>query len=261
MGLWNTVRAVLVASAVGTSLVACGQSPAWPTQPVEEVPTLQLVAACTTYAACFRSFERTQAFATRCGGCAAATNALVSVRARLDTLYLEENREAIEQEERDRARPAVKPRAQVQTFPDPNAPERERQVAVLNGRAECVATGELARCDETLATEEERTACRQDCETLGQRAGDARLRQAVRECVHGDGKASCGAATPWTAAAGLEKCARRCDELRKAWGRFNATHALCCDGSRSPSCTNESFGRGCCSHHGGGCLEDPPAME
>lgn len=119
----------------------------------------------------------------------------------------------------------------------------------------------MARCDASVATEEERAACRSDCEALGRNVGADLVRQALRSCVKAETKVSCGEASPWTLPGAMEGCVRRCDDLRKEWRRFNATHAMCCDGSRSPSCTNEDFGRGCCSHHGGGCLEDPPPVE
>jgi hypothetical protein len=41
---------------------------------------------------------------------------------------------------------------------------------------------------------------------------------------------------------------------------FVNTHAKCCDGTRSPTCTYGDLRSGCCSSHGGVCAEEglPP---
>ena len=50
-------------------VAACPPHPENP-EPTGEAPTLELLAACTTYTACLASYEKAQAYAARCGGCA-----------------------------------------------------------------------------------------------------------------------------------------------------------------------------------------------
>ena len=255
---WAVIAATLL-------LLGCGPSPAFPGDEADAVPVAQLVGQCTTYAACLRALERAEAETLRCKGCPSGAAAVREVRARVDALYLEENREAIEQEKRDhhpKQPPGPDPAAleAARAAAAAQAAEIGRQRVVLNGRAACVATADLSKCDVDVASAEERAACRSDCETLGKEAAPEGVRAKLRSCVHDEGPATCPA-VPWAEAPELAACSKRCAELRRLWARYLATHALCCDGSRSPSCTNGSFGRGCCSHHGGGCLEPQPPSE
>lgn len=265
MGDVKQTDAIFVVALGLLSLAACGPSPAFPTDEADSVPVAQIVGQCTTYAACLRALERANAERLRCNGCPSGAAAVREVRARVDALYLEENREAIEQEKLDRqpkARPAPDPAAleAARVAAAAQAAELARQRVVLNARSECVHTGELGRCDVEAASPDERSACRSDCEALGKQAAIEGVRQRLRACVHDEGAPTC-AEVPWAEAAAISACSKRCGELRRLWARYLAMHALCCDGSRSPSCTNGSFGRGCCSHHGGGCLEAEPPSE
>ncbi len=92
-------RSAVALVALVALVAACAPRPENP-EPTGEAPTLELLAACTTYTACLQSHERAQAYAARCGGCAEGRDVVISVRSRLDNLYSEEHRRAYERAHR-----------------------------------------------------------------------------------------------------------------------------------------------------------------
>lgn len=73
---------------------ACGASPHDAESPGEEDPAVKYLAGCVDVVSCGHSLEEAQAFSARCGECEVGRNAVKSVRARFDSLYLEESRKA-----------------------------------------------------------------------------------------------------------------------------------------------------------------------
>lgn len=84
-------RFALLGALVALVGAACAPRAASP-DPVADTPTLDLLAACTTYAACVRSHEAAQAYYARCNHCDEGRSTVISVRSKLDSLYLEELR-------------------------------------------------------------------------------------------------------------------------------------------------------------------------
>lgn len=74
-------------------VAGCARPPANP-EPTGETPTLELLASCTSYSACVVAHEKAQAYSARCGGCAEGRDTVISVRSKLDSLYIEEQRRA-----------------------------------------------------------------------------------------------------------------------------------------------------------------------
>lgn len=77
------------------SVSACGASPAYRADsPGDEDPAVKYLAGCGDLVSCGRSLEEAKAFSASCGECVVGRNAVKSVRARFDSLYLEESRKA-----------------------------------------------------------------------------------------------------------------------------------------------------------------------
>lgn len=84
-----------LASVVALAVSACGASPAYRAESSgDDEPAVKYLAGCVDVVACGRSLEEAKAFSVRCGECEAGRNAVKSVRARFDSLYLEESRKA-----------------------------------------------------------------------------------------------------------------------------------------------------------------------
>jgi hypothetical protein len=74
---------------------ACGASPAYRAESSrDEDPGVKYLAGCVDVVSCGRALEEARAFSLRCGECEVGRNAVKSVRARFDSLYLEESRKA-----------------------------------------------------------------------------------------------------------------------------------------------------------------------
>jgi hypothetical protein len=80
---------------VSLVISACGSSPGQRAEsPGEEDPAVRYLAGCVDVVSCGRSLEEAKAFSASCGECEIGRNAVKSVRARFDSLYLEESRKA-----------------------------------------------------------------------------------------------------------------------------------------------------------------------
>ncbi len=135
-----------------------------------------------------------------------------------------------------------------------------------SGLQECQGTANMAACAFEGASEAERAACESDCTIAGHARADALylslLRQCARDGAENPRAAKCAfTGTPWAPVDREPECSKRCTVVAAKLRGYYATHAMCCDGSRSPSCTYGDLRRGCCSHHGGVCEEPEPDVE
>lgn len=111
--------------------------------------------------------------------------------------------------------------------------------------------------------ERERQECEEKCALSRKARTDAIYQSARKRCIEGftdsNGKKKTCDLTRSPSLAGRQaECDRACVESGRRWQRYLNTRELCCDGSRSPSCTYGTARNGCCSHHGGVCAEPEP---
>ncbi len=84
-----------LASVVALAASACGASPAYRAESSgDDDPAVKYLAGCVDVVSCGHSLDEAKAFSARCGECEVGRNAVKSVRARFDSLYLEESRKA-----------------------------------------------------------------------------------------------------------------------------------------------------------------------
>lgn len=149
---------------------------------------------------------------------------------------------------------------------------REQQSMNMTALTDCRRTASFAACAAPGLDAAHRAECEASCKQYGDRQALIILHRVQEDCMrrYADGagaKASCefkgsdGEVAPWTP----PSTGVRCDAVCRANGAklvaWTNVHVLCCDKTRSPTCMNGSWGRGCCSSHGGVCAESEPSYD
>ena len=225
----------------------------------------QISPRCATAGGCEEALKDAQGRVAKCGasssaGCAAAKEDLASVE-RLNKRHVDESAARV------RASAAPKPEA-----PKPSVaveaarggiPLSEHAAAMRTALADCKATAKMERCASEGATPEEKASCESECTKFGAQRTEDLFRGQLRACSEGailDPKSTKCAADGrvWAPAGRLAECSTKCAGLGAKLRAYNSTKTKCCDGTRSPTCTNGAPGNDCCTANGGVCQEPKP---
>lgn len=229
--------------------------------------TRQIAPRCATAGGCEEALKEAQARLARCekdpsiDGCPSAREDLASVE-RLNKRHVDESAARVA-----RANPATKPEepktSAVVEAARGGIPLSEHAAAMRTALADCKATAQLARCSGEGASPEEKASCEAECTKFGAQRSEDLFRGQLRACAEGavsDPKSTKCAADGrvWAPKERLDECSKKCAALGVKLRAYDSTHTKCCDGTRSPTCTNGAPGTACCAANGGVCQEPKP---
>ncbi len=229
----------------------------------------QIAHRCATAAGCDQTLKEAQARVAHCNESANPTEACVAARLDLDSVERLRKRYVDEAAVREStARPpeaSAGPGAEV-TPAQAEDPRAIHAAVLRTALADCKATTKLAKCAAEGSSPEEKAACEAECTKFGVERSEALFLTQLRECAlaaESDPKATRCAADgrPWAPTTRLEECSVRCAALAAKLRSYASARTKCCDGTRSPTCTNGDHRTDCCEDHGGICPEPRPPVE
>lgn len=255
MALRATMGGMVVAGLL--ALLACGPAAS------EDSFTKQITARCATAGGCEEALKEANARAASCkekgGDCIWVNEDLASVQ-RLNKRHVDESR--AREARAAQPAPTAAPTSAAVAESLAAVPLSEHESVLRTALADCKATAKFERCTDGASPAEQAT-CEAECKKFGaQRSQDlfkAQLR-ACGEAALADPKATQCAADGrvWAPKERLAECSRKCAVLGPKLRAYDAAHTKCCDGTRSPTCTNATPSADCCAANGGVCQEPKP---
>ncbi len=240
--------------------VACGPASK------EDNFTSQIAPRCATAGGCDEALKDAKARVAHCeaetpGNCTWVREDLASVE-RLNKRHVEESAARVARA--NEAKPAEpKPSAAVEAARG-GIPLSEHAAALRTALADCKATAKFSRCADEGASAEEKVACDFECTKFGKQRSEDLFQGQLRACAEiavldPKGVAKCAAdGRVWAPKERLDECSKKCAVLGGKLRAYNAAHTKCCDGTRSPTCTNGAPGADCCAANQGVCQEPKP---
>lgn len=244
-------------AAVALTLVGCG--PALP----DDGFTQQITARCATAGSCDETLKEAEARVARCkargADCTWFNEDLASVQ-RLNKRHVDEaNARAAHAAP---PLPTAAPTSASMVDLQAPVPLSEHESVLRTALADCKATAKLIRCTDGASPAEQAT-CETECKKFGAQRAEDLFRGQLRACGEAavaDPKATeCAAdGRVWAPKERLAECSKKCAGLGVKLRAYDAARTKCCDGTRSPTCTNAIPAADCCTANGGVCQEPKP---